>query len=254
VVSLHRLDTDNLGDRLSSPALYFDFLRDASRHDFLRVPSRALGHARVAVVGGGGLLDNDFFRRGWLNLADRTPADLVAWGVGHNRHGSTTARYQDALGRFALVGLRDTGPDVPAEYDWVPCASCMHLEFDRPHDVLVDVVCYSHAQHPLAIEGVPRMTNTARDAAAAIRFLASADTVLTNTYHGMYWATLLGRKVVVFPYSSKFHGFRYGASMATIDDWKSAVARASRYPDALTECREANRRFAGKVQALLNRS
>jgi hypothetical protein len=251
LVSVHRLATGNLGDRLSSPALYFDFLHAAARHDLLRVPQRVVRHARVMLVGGGGLVDNAFFRDGWRRLIEGTGADLIAWGVGHNRHGSQTASYPDFLRRFTLVGVRDAGPDVPPSFDRVPCASCMHAEFDRPHAVSTDVVCYSHASHPIDIDGLPRLTNIEEDFATVVRFLASAETVLTNTYHGMYWATLLGRKVVVFPYSSKFYGFPYPVALASTDDWKAARRRASALPEALGECRAANLRFADKVRARL---
>jgi hypothetical protein len=37
-----------------------------------------------------------------------------------------------------------------------------------------------------------------------------ADVVVANTYHGAYWATLLGRRVIVAaPFSNKFFGFRH---------------------------------------------
>ncbi len=247
-MSVHRLDTDNLGDRLCSPALYFDFLGSSARHDLLRVPSRVKRHARVIVVGGGGLLDNDYYLDGWHALVNDTGAELIAWGLGHNRRGGSAARYPDFLSGFSLVGVRDTGPGIPATFEWVPCASCMHAAFDQSYGLESDVVCYSHAAHPLAIDGVPRLTNSERDVSKVMRFLASAETVVTNTYHGMYWATLLGRKVVVCPYSSKFHGFRYPVVMSTPDDWKAARRLATSSPQALNECRDANRRFAEKVR------
>jgi hypothetical protein len=251
VVSAHRLDTGNLGDRMSSPTLYFDFLRAVPRFDLLQVPRRVARDASVIIVGGGGLLDNDYFGDAWADLLGATSAEVIAWGLGHNRHGGSAARYPEFLQRFSLAGLRDDAAGFGQAFDWVPCASCMHPAFDAAETVTTEVVCYAHASHPLRVEGVPTITNAERDFARVIRVLASADTVLTNTYHGMYWSTLLGRKVVVFPYSSKFYGFRYPVAMAEPRDWQSARRRAVRATAALAECRAANVAFAAKVQRRL---
>ena len=87
IVNIHRLDTDNLGDRVCSPTLYFDFLHAVRRYDLLRVSTRVSRRARLILFGGGGLLDNDFFRRGWDNVLDVSTAEMIGWGLGHNRHG-----------------------------------------------------------------------------------------------------------------------------------------------------------------------
>ena len=252
VVNLHRLDTDNLGDLVSSPTLYFDFLKAVRRYDLLRVSARVTRGARLILFGGGGLLDNDYFRSGWKDVMGASTAEMIGWGLGHNRHGTTRATYPDFLGRFSLLGVRDFDPDLPPRVDWVPCASCMHEEFGAPHEITTDVVCYEHGRHALGVSGLPTMKNTERDGVKAIRFLASAETVLTNTYHGMYWATLLGRKVIVFPYSSKFHGFKYPVAMSTPEAWRSARAAAVGSPEALAECRAANLRFADNVRERLS--
>lgn len=68
----------------------------------------------------------------------------------------------------------------------------------------------------------------------------------------MYWATMLGRKAIVFPHSSKFHGFKYPVTLSTPDAWRSALGTSVGYPGALAECREANLRFAEKVRERFN--
>ena len=248
IVNLHRLDTDNVGDLASSPALYLDFLRDVPRHDLLRVSKRVARGARLVLFGGGGLLDNDYFRQAWDDVLAASTAEMIGWGLGHNRHGMPRGTYPLFLERFSLLGVRDWDLGRVAPVEWVPCASCLHEEFSAPHAITTDVVCYEHARHPLRLDGVATMRNNGRDAVTAIRFLASAETVVTNTYHGMYWATLLGRKAIVLPYSSKFHGFRYPVAMSTPDKWRSARSSAAGFPEALDECRQANLRFADKVR------
>lgn len=41
------------------------------------------------------------------------------------------------------------------------------------------------------------LTNSAMNLETAVSFLGSSEVVLTTSYHGLYWATLLGRKVIV---------------------------------------------------------
>ena len=212
------------------------------------MPRRVSQGARVMVFGGGGLLDHPYFTKGWNSVLGVTAAELIAWGLGHNRHGGPGGRHPGFLRHFQLVGVRDSGPDVPAAFDWVPCASCMHAAFDAPAEIVHEVAYYSHERFPLAADGLPRLANNERDFSKVVRFLASAETVVTNSYHGMYWATLLGRKVVVLPFSSKFHSFRYPVALATPEDWQSACRRARAFPQALQECRAANLAFAEKVR------
>jgi len=50
----------------------------------------------------------------------------------------------------------------------------------------------------------PHMTNLAGDMEEVIAFLASGEVVVTSSYHGAYWARLLGRKVALLPRGSKF--------------------------------------------------
>ncbi len=179
-MNLHRVDTGNLGDRVSSPTLYFDFLKAVRRYDLLRVSRRVASGARLILFGGGGLLDNDYFRKGWDDVLAGSTAEMIGWGLGHNRHGSTSARYPGFLDRFSLLGVRDCDPGLAAPFEWVPCASCLHEEFGTPHDITTDVVCYEHGRHALGVDGFPTMRNTERDFVSVIRFLASAETVLTK--------------------------------------------------------------------------
>ncbi len=100
------------------------------------------------------------------------------------------------------------------------------------------------------------MTNLVQGDAEAyfesvIQFLASAEIVVTNTYHGAYWATLLNRKVIVIaPFSNKFMGFKYEPVIVRgLKDVKDAVHDARRYPEALSDSRELNVAFYQRVKA-----
>lgn len=116
-------------------------------------------------------------------------------------------------------------------FDVVPCASCMHPAFDVEREPRHKVIRYSAARRIDLNDGqTPHMTNENGTIEEALAFLASGEKVVTSSYHGAYWAGLLGRQVEVVSWGSKFH---YLPNMN------------------LNECREANRRAYEKVRKLL---
>jgi hypothetical protein len=241
----------NVGDAASTPALYFSLPVPTRRADLLAAPP-ADPPPRDVIFGGGGQLHclPDMAR--W---ADAATGRLISWGIGHNTHGdggdahAPPAYPAGVMDRFALHGVRDWG----TPYSWVPCASCMHPAFDARYRVTRPVVVYDHRDFPTGVRGLPSMTNDHMDVEAVIAFLASADAVVTSSYHGAYWATLLGRRVVVVgAFSTKFHHFRYPPRLSTADRWRADLADARRYPQALSECRAANRAHHARVCELVS--
>jgi hypothetical protein len=77
---------------------------------------------------------------------------------------------------------------------------------------------------------------------------------VTSSSHGAYWATLLGRKVVGIPTSSKFYSLHHPVPLSHPADWQRFMKLARSYPDALEECRAANRTFFTKVMDELTTS
>jgi hypothetical protein len=107
------------------------------------------------------------------------------------------------------------------------------------------------SRYPVAGD-LPTLTND-RPLAEIVAFLASAEVVLTDSYHGVYWATLLCRRVVCVPYSSKFHGFHCppAYSRERGADWRDVAKQAQVYPEALALHRETTRAFAERVRAVI---
>lgn len=243
--SLHVKVTANLGDRHCAPSLYFNFENNTIRD--VREPFTT---ADVLVIGGGGLFHPAFL--GAMQRAVETnPAKIVVWGAGANQHGKTQPEYPEWLSRCDLVGVRDFG----TTHRWVPCASCMHPELSKSIKPSHKVVVYRHATVPgniPTIDGAPLLTNYVGSMEEALRFLGSGEFVLTNTYHGMYWATLLGRKVIVYPFSTRHLFAKHRPTIATPDDkLEDLMSQAVSYTDALTECRVVNEKFYRDYQALV---
>ena len=246
VINVHRCDIHNIGDWFSTPVFYFDPLREVDRLDIWTTDfTPELLEDKIVVLGGGGLFGNVDFEARLQQIIDAHPRDLIAWGPGHNRHDGSSIDYPDYLDQFSLLGLRDYNVQGST---WVPCSSCMHSAFSREYPVTRHIVVYEHKDHRLDIPGYPKMDNRQEHLAEVAAFLGSAEVVITSTYHGAYWATLLNKKVVVVnPFSTKFLGLRHQPVFAETEHFKEVLGDAKNFPNALGECRDANRAFAVRV-------
>ncbi|MEP6266793.1 MAG: hypothetical protein ABJ139_05595 [Paracoccaceae bacterium] len=236
---------DNIGDRLCGPAQYFwpEIVKIA---DF-KYRSRK---SENAILGGGQVFGQlKEFSKHWKASPN---GHLVAWGVGTPLRGKNDTSVHAVVDRFSLFGTRN--------YDWhdslsfVPCASCMSSIFDEVSEPEHEVVIYAHRRKTptlCAPKGIPFSTNHYQDIREAIGFLARGETVVTSSYHGAYWAQLLGRRVVCIPYNDKFSTLEHTPTMATTETWQSQLKKANRTSPLLEEYRHLNQLFAGKVADLL---
>lgn len=222
ILGLHIRDTKNAGDRFSCPLDYFSLPGEVVQGD-MRSPPACRPDA--VVYGGGSITASPDFH-GW-------ECPVIAWGVGHHIRDNPeswdaemAAEHARAASMCALYFPRDAVDSASV----TPCASCMHPVFDERITPTHECVWYSAARR-VDVSGVgPHMTNEDGDIEAAVRFLASGEMVVTSSYHGLYWARLLGRKVRAVPWGSKF----------------------SYLPElSLEECRDANRRAHAATLDLL---
>lgn len=232
--------TTNAGDISSCPRLYFD-LPDGPEVKI----GRPIQGADVVIYGGGAISD------GLGRAVLRCDAPIkIAWGGGSTlRNSSMPTPRPDG---FDLYGSRDY---VPASArDWLPCVSCMSPEFDRRLKVDRKFGFVFNADPDIERPDVdlPSIGND-RPFVDLVRFIGSSETVVTNSYHAAYWATLMGRKAVIMgAYSTKFHFYRHQPVVCGGEDWKEAARAARAYPEALAMCRRANQEFYGRVRSLLN--
>lgn len=284
VVNCYVIDPDNIGDLLSSPINYFKF----PTHQFEQADIRSLDLASLnnkhIIVGGGGLLAPRFLDHISQLASLKGRGKLIAWGVGQQLYGTFDANdiegfdYSSYLEDFDLVGIRDFG----LNYNWVPCVSCMHPAFEKKRDIKHEFVVFSHKKFQLKIDNFPRLTNQHDSIESVLDFLGSGETVLTSSYHGAYWATLLGRKVLAFPFTSKFHTLKHSLGIYPVKKWRQDAKRfyffkkliyefkyknkfscstggwqdflgsCHSYPDSLQECRDRNHWYYSQVLDLLS--
>ncbi len=125
--------------------------------------------------------------------------------------------------------------------------------FDRPPAPTRDVVLFSHARKSKDLQrddAIPCRDNHTGDMAQAIRFLASAEAIVTNSYHGTYWGLCLGRRVLCLSFSQKFLQFPDNPVQADPKDWVRHIHKAQARPDLLEVARSRNRQFYEKLRNL----
>lgn len=269
IVNLYRKRTSNVGDRMCAPSLWFPELADSVLLDILGYHAAenpepgavdgwiaALQDAETIIIGGGGLLEIPFFRPAFDFIFSHrnVRSKVVLWGAGHNNWYPRTWRdikQPINIGHypFDLIGIRDYG----YPYEWVPCSSCMSPMFDQNFTRQHEVVVFAHAEtlrHPELAGQLPKefpiLDNNAT-LEETLQFLASADLVLTDSYHGMIWSTLLSRRVIAFASSSKFYSSGFPVPLCHPSDWKQFEPMARLYPEALEISRARNRSFLSAV-------
>ena len=242
----HLPPSNNTGDNAADPSRYFD-LRPLKRIERHQLPPTGA----ALLIAGGGLWGCDQERA--IGRQVEAAGKVIAWGAGTNYPyaGEFAAHPPWLIQPKVLLGTRDAGCGLP----WVPCPSCMHPFFDDPPAPTRAVVVY-HGKHPIEARGAPaQRCNEGLPIDTAMAFLASARAVVTSSYHGMYWASLLGRRVIVVNPDRNSKFYRWPFSRVTLGagvDWRTAVESAVPCEGALAVCREANRRFAEQVRLSLD--
>jgi len=181
----------------------------------------------------------------------------IVWGAGHNSENTTQEfseiKWPKIFSKYSLVGIRDH--HTSSKFNWTPCASCMHPAFDKTYPVRNDIIWFEHKKQLVKDFGndpIPRFVNSGSNFEQTIELLGSANTIITNSYHGAYWGTLLKKKVIIAgAWSSKFRFLKHQPPIVgRKETWEDYIDRAPVFSNALEECRTATARFWNRVQNL----
>ena len=243
---LHLRDTPNIGDRWCSPFDWFDWPMGTTVRD-LRKPGEDYD---VGIYGGGKI----FGELGPSPGISRKPGNIhIAWGVSTLQKWPISLKYSRSRGLCDLVGSRDRGDK---RYLYAPCSSCMAPHFDNPPAPIHETVFYYHAwktdRQGIALrDEIPVWANNSGSLDEALSFIASGHTVVSNSYHGVYWALLMGRRVVCLPFSNKFSQYHLPPYYSTAEAWFTDRYKGLAWPEMLSECRASTKSFKARVEELI---
>jgi hypothetical protein len=266
IVNLHRYDPTNIGDFYCGVHHYFDELKgkhldifDYKRDEAIRDNWFEKITKNSLIIGGGGLLNREGFdlQMKLFEQLGEKGKKTVLWGLGHNTKEKSTygkiSKYNIDTSKFGLVGVRDYG----MKEDWVPCVSCLHPIFNEKHEVKNEIGMIFHKKtlnDKSVLKKFEQFPSTANNAVFedVIKFIGETDTILTDSYHAMYWSLMLGKKVMVFPNSSKFYNFKYQPVISSFSNFEADLKKVQSYSGVLEDCRETNLKFANKAFDYLN--
>lgn len=252
----------NAGDYWCSPTHYYDFsfLHDFHKvhyMDIFRGVSGREGYEKykykdeVLVIGGGGLITSpgNFLQDTLEYLVENNK--VILWGAGSNT-------FEDFSWDFLknpnvlLAGVRDTSFQLNARY--LPCVSCKHKLFDMVHINPSGLGILEHASgNPIPIIGNRIKNNQSIE--DIVNLISSSVAVVSNTYHGIYWSQLLGKKVVLYKdvdnINSKMINLKHRVLSCGPTDYMDILAISSKVEGYLQECRYFNDQFYNDVKTIL---
>ncbi|MEM7259593.1 MAG: polysaccharide pyruvyl transferase family protein, partial [Pseudomonadota bacterium] len=207
--------------------------------------------ATKAIIFGGGKILGGLYKTGAARSV--TNAVRIGWGLSTVQSSALSLKYYRSRRLLNLTGTRDW---TDKRYEYAPCASCLSPLFDTPANPTHEIVFYCHAGKSPGMslnipDNVSVRTNVDGSLNDALRFISSAEVVVSNSYHGVYWSLLMGKKTLCVPFSNKFDGYRLPPAYATPDNWLSKVSQAQAQPEMLEISRQATMSFKAKVDELL---
>ena len=240
IANLHHQSVDNVGDLYSAVSRYFKTSDLVTTDDMLENYHKYKNYD-VVIFGGGMLLK----KLEKLPILDRLKKPKkIGWGIGNSRAKEKLGKYGDRpfIQKFDMISVRDYGVGLR----YVPCPSCQLIQLDKEYKVEHDVVVYENTLSAPINTHLPKMGNE-RPIDEVIEFLGSGDTVISSSYHGIYWAQLLGRKTIAIPFGSKFNYFKNKPPLCKFRDWESALPEARVYEGFLEESRQLNHDYQEDV-------
>jgi len=177
----------------------------------------------------------------YLDKINKNTSPRYFWGGGFNgeydKKSKNKFSWPDWMAEFNKIGVRDWDQAMP----WTPCASCMHPAFRKVYSIKNDVIFFEHKKQLLkdfGTDSIPRFINSGSNVEQTIELLGSSNIILTNSYHGAYWGTLLKKKVIIVgAWGAKFHAMKHQPYLLDKNEsWKEGVDKTRIYTDSLTEC------------------
>ncbi|MFA6817171.1 MAG: polysaccharide pyruvyl transferase family protein [Lentisphaeria bacterium] len=246
-----RMGAQNAGDDACCPYQYFSDLFSAYHCYFHTIPDvdyACIQKGDIVICGGGGLID---LFPDWNACVERLyeiTGNVIIWGAGLNsekREGKIIRSLN--LSNMSLVGLRDFG--LP--FDFVPCPSCMLPELSYSYPKYREIGIVQHVAYPIDDLSYERITNNV-DIYTMLNFIGTSAVIVTNSYHAIYWATLMGKKVIIYnTFSTKFDNIRWKHPLYS-GNLSEDILKCDVYKDVLNDCRMRNYAFAKKVKTYID--
>jgi len=252
------LDIYNTGDMNCGPEQYFQELLIGAECFFYSLKNiryDLIGEHDWVILGGGGLLDCSWQYQRTINRLLMRSDHVVGWSLGHNKHSPDSIYAWEAnipveYTRFLLFTTRDWNYQ---NNRYCPCVSCMMRGLEKTYEKKRRIGVLSH--HEVHINDFSEdICDNSQPIEDVLEFIGSSEIIITNTFHGAYWSTLMNKRVILYqPFSNRFEFFKYPPVVYS-GDLEADIARAKTYPNALEECRRINIELKDELLKLITES
>ena len=203
---INMISKGNVGDYNSGVYQYFSSYFSEYKcyfHNLLGIQWKLIQKGDYIIIGGGGLLNHcNEWNRVIRNLQKYTE-HIIIWGAGENLHNDESCSELLDLSTFSIVGTRDK-----TNY-FVPCPSCMLPQLSFSYSIERKFGVVEHKYFPIAEFEYDKIDNCV-DIYTIIKFIGSSEVIISNSYHAIYWATLMKKKVIIYEkWSSKFDNLKW---------------------------------------------
>lgn len=243
---VYSVDYDNPGDINSSVHDYFGVGYKGIIIDVFSTDLPDM-HVDVLIIGGGALFTSNKFLRGLNYIRSKVKSKhTIVWGVGFDSNLQDT----NVVSQFDLFSTREH--KLHKEIQWVPCPSVLHPVFRRTDlpGVSNDYLVVDHFKRkiPLALPHT-RIVNKPNSIHNIVEAISSHNYVITSSYHVMYWATLLKKKVFVIgdKLPTKFNRVKHFPVIAS-EFTPDLIDKAVVWDGAFLECVKRNYLFNRNVE------
>lgn len=260
---------ENAGDFYCNPGLFYDFSQNNKYNLISPIPKNKLSIKNsIIIFGGGGIYTNSNIEI--LKKIDKSNI-LINWGSGLNfiDKRKITEYYGHEITKppfdkiFDLSGFRDF-KIIPmyksnqlTNYRYLPCVSCKLDGLLKKYKIKRKIGLVEHMWLvPLDEFNYEKinMNLTKYSIEEILKFIGESEYIITSSFHGMYWATLMNKKVIIYKcWSSKFYTFKYKPVIYS-GNLKKDLKKCKTYPKSLKECIRLNDCFYKKYLKIINDS
>lgn len=249
---VQRVASDNIGDWWCSPInYYYDFFNKYSIlvHDIDSINWLEIAKDDVVILGASGMLYVTESFNSNINRLLNTCDTVIAWSIGFNTHKERPINTPVELDKFTMLSIRDYNHESGIEY--LPCITCKLPQLNKKETIQRRIGVIEHKDFRIDDFKDYQSISNSCNFDLLTSFIASTEIIVANSYHAIYWALLMGKKVVCpNAFSTKFDYYQYEPTFYS-GDIELDIRAAKQYPCFLEEAISLNESYFRRVKAIV---
>ena len=249
---IHRLDYLNTGDLQCGYYKYFDKLYKFNMHihDIENVNIDLISKNDSIIIGGGGLLDAWDKWNNYINEISNISNNVIIWSAGFNdMYDVKKVDNNINFSKIKLISIRDY--NHKSGFQYVPCATCMLPYLKIKNDIKREIGIISHYHYKLNYGNYDTIYNS-DNIYNIFRFIAQSEVIISNSYHAIYWSTLMNKRVILmYETSTRFDNYKYPPQKFTGDIYND-INNSKIYDFAMDEAIDLSINYFNNILKNLN--